>query len=455
VPKWGTMADYVQFGIGSTLFDAYGGADFAAAMLYRTTTEIGLANPDGSKTYIIGSGFVWDAGLAKFTAGRVTAVNHYDTTGAFQDGVSALSLPVRQVQAAFENQDKDPTTLARLTLRGNDDLDAHERAGGAIVPANLSGLAGDDTIEGGGSGDLIGGGSGNDWISSNAGDDRIDAGAGEDIVDAGTGQDVIRPGTGDDSIWGGPDPDIIVYGGLWTELAATYSGIDYSISVTSAEGSDRIFTALTIATDDGVHRYDVPTGQWLFESGDSGLERLYPDRIVIATASNDAIDRRGPRAEGATTRGLAGDDLIVGGELAFGGSGNDRLTGMLRAYGEDGNDRITSARYANGGPGKDLIVDAPDGTDDRLVGGGGNDICRFDEAVLAEGGLTFHGDDLILDFQLGADKIDIHFSPAVPPGQRTIRKDQAGPDTVLSYGGGTITLKNFDSTGIPLSSLLL
>ena len=41
---------------------------------------------------------------------------------------------------------------------------------------------------------------------------------------------------------------------------------DYSIWVVAPDGTDHIFSALTIATLSGTWRYDVPTATWVMDS---------------------------------------------------------------------------------------------------------------------------------------------------------------------------------------------
>ena len=85
-------------------------------------------------------------------------------------------------------------------------------------------------------------------------------------LDAGTGEDIVFGGAGNDTIYGGPDPDVICYNFKASDISFSYNGSDYSIWVDAPDGSDHIFTALTIATTTGTYRFDVPTQTWNFDA---------------------------------------------------------------------------------------------------------------------------------------------------------------------------------------------
>jgi hypothetical protein len=65
------MAFYGYNGISISLFSAYFGAgSLANTLLYLDPTEFGYTNADGSKTYVTGSGFVWDSATNTLTGAR-------------------------------------------------------------------------------------------------------------------------------------------------------------------------------------------------------------------------------------------------------------------------------------------------------------------------------------------------------------------------------------------------
>lgn len=130
----------------------------------------------------------------------------------------------------------------------------------------LVGLAGSDTIHGNAGNDNIRGNTGDDYLTGGDGRDRINGGAGSDTIDAGSGEDIVFGGAGNDTIYGGPDPDVICYNFRASDISFSYNGSDYSIWVDAPDGTDHIFTALTIATTTGTYRFDVPTQTWNFDA---------------------------------------------------------------------------------------------------------------------------------------------------------------------------------------------
>jgi Ca2+-binding RTX toxin-like protein len=450
------VAAYILFGAGNPLTTSYDGRPFAETLLYQNGSEACIVNSDGTKIYFLGSGFVWNKTNHRFTAGLVARIRHYSKKGAFIDSIEGLEAGLPAVEAAFESVGGKPDAAASLLLKGDDTLDASDRVNGRALPAVLSGGPGNDRLEGGKGADLLAGDDGEDRLSGGDARDRLIGGPGNDVIDGGNDEDVIKPGPGDDLVYGGHDPDVIVYDGPWRHLSANYSGSDYSINVVSGEGTDKVFTALTIATDDGTHRYDVPTAQWINESLRSGVEWLYPERFVKGSEGSDVIDKSSEPPNGIAIDACGGDDVITGGELVLAGAGDDQVTAAIRAYGDKGNDRLVGCHYADGGRGNDIIQDGASGSDDVFEGGKGADVFRFRVNPLANGnGYSRHGNDRIADFRLRRDHLDIRFADDVPVDKRGITMKQAGADTVVTYAGGTITLQNFDSTGVTIADLLL
>ena len=143
-------------------------------------------------------------------------------------------------------------------------------------------------------------------------------------------------------------------------------------------------------------------------------------------AGRDAIQGGGG---GDTLKGFADDDLIAGeagddilygvagDDILAGGDGNDRLVG---GGGDDalaggaGNDVLIAgvgADILNGGAGADRLkgqigADRLDGDtgDDKLIGGGGADVFVFRNAST---GASVRERDVIVDFQIGLDSIDL------------------------------------------------
>ncbi|MGD1849253.1 MAG: calcium-binding protein, partial [Cyanophyceae cyanobacterium] len=131
----------------------------------------------------------------------------------------------------------------------------------------------------------------------------------------------------------------------------------------------------------------------------SALMALGVDDVLCADAGDDVIiGQRG----NDTLCGDGGDDSLHGGrgdDLLFGGDGNDRISGDI------GND--------------------------TLIGNGGADIFAVGQ-----------GSDVILDFELGGDRIDLPDSTTFSDLTITVN----GTNTLLSAGGAfNVTLSAFVS----------
>lgn len=130
--------------------------------------------------------------------------------------------------------------------------------------------------------------------------------------------------------------------------------------------------------------------------------------IAVGTTIENAIGGRGADTliandAGDTLNGGAGNDILTGGagnDILIGGNGNNTLNGG------GGDDRLT------GGTGNDTLVGGAGR--DILTGGGGSDIFKFLSA--GDSGVTGATRDVIQDFLIGSDKIDLSSIDAVAGG---------------------------------------
>ena len=239
-----------------------------------------------------------------------------------------------------------------------------------------------------------------DDVIAGGGNDTIHVGEGANIVDAGAGDDLVSyAATHANTLDGGAGEDT---------LAAGLRQSPYF--VVADDGSD----------DDGMG--SVLQGFEHFRVGGSGRADF-----VSFRDGNDWAD------------GSMGADTILGGggnDTLFGGRGNDEL------HGGDGNDTL------QGGGGQDSLFGG-DGRD-RLMGGPGNDTLTggagADAFVFGNRGL---GDDLIMDFASGEDRI--LFSVAFlgsDPGWRG-----ATAATNLAFGAPNAATGQFVVTYEPLFGL--
>ena len=277
------------------------------------------------------------------------------------------------------------------------------------------------------------GGPGNDWLNGSAGDDKMNGAGGNDILIGNAGNDELGGGSGDDVIVGGDGND-------------TGFGED---------GNDRINLG---------NGNDIGIGG----NGDDELGGGAGDDVLVGNAGAD------------TLFGESGDDRMNGGtgnDILLGGSGNDELGGGEGndvIIGEDGNDSLFGELgddRMNGGAGNDILLGS-DGNDelggglgnDDLQGGWGNDVL-FGEAGIdfltggvnddiliggADGDFfvfaSGHMNDTIVDFQVGLDHILLQGLGA------TIT--QAGPNTIIFTGSGSIALLNVSPNSLPSDAIL-
>ena len=222
----------------------------------------------------------------------------------------------------------------------------------------------------------------------------------------------------------------------WTAVGGTFLHNTGQIlapggtAVSSFTDNDRIL-------NEGLMQGDVFTSL----GADQVVNRGTIEGDVRLSADDDSFDGAGGRVAG-TVQGEGGNDMLSGGAFADhldGGSENDTLKGHEgddTLLGQDGNDHLrghAGLDSLNGGSGNDrleggwdddhLIGDAGFDTlygnsgDDFLDGGGRNDLLiggKGNDTMIGGGGAdTFvirrvgNGDDEVLDFQNGGDRVDL------------------------------------------------
>lgn len=288
------MAKYHDRGPGPGLFAVQAGGSLKGRLLYTQSGQFGLINSDGSKTYYYGSGLAWDSAAGHFTAGTISAIYHYSSSGAYVDGLSGLSLGIATLEPLLT------TTVST----------ASSRALQTVL------FGGDDTLHG------------------DAGNDTLDGCAGADIISSGSGNDILTGGTGADMLYGGDGRD---------EASYRYSefGIAIDLSTGTTSGGDATGDHLTgIEMVEGSKHVDSITG----DARDNALFGLGGGDQLHGDSGDDRIE------------GGGGRDFITGSDgidLLLGGNGNDLIdagTGCDIISGGAGNDVIY------GGPDPDVIV---------------------------------------------------------------------------------------------------
>jgi len=234
-------------------------------------------------------------------------------------------------------------------------------------------------------------GRGDDAIESSGGDDTIRSKTGDDQIVSGDGDDTVISGRGGDIVWGGDGRD-------------TIRGNEGDDTLNGGAGNDIIY---------GGKGNDIIYGQ----EGNDLLRGGEGDDVLYGDLGDDIVG------------GGKGNDLLYGGlgnDILKGGPGNDTLHGGF------GNDIL------RGSLGNDIIYG--DEGDDTLWGGEGQDIFVFTENS---------GNDIIKDFELGEDVIDVG---GFAFGDVTQSITDSGLE--LSFGNSSVMLSGILST-LEIDSFLL
>jgi Ca2+-binding RTX toxin-like protein len=174
----------------------------------------------------------------------------------------------------------------------------------------------------------------------------------------------------------------------------------------------------------------------------------------VTTTGNTIQGNTNISSGGANTTGAIASNTVVyigdeadntftsleGNDYIFGNGGNDTLNGGL------GND------YLDGGLGNDSLVGAAG--NDILVGGAGNDTLSGGDGIDTFLFVKSFGNDQILDFTNGVDKIDLK---AFTTNFGALTVTQNAANTVISssvFGTDTITLVNFTATNVDASDFI-
>ena len=272
---------------------------------------------------------------------------------------------------------------------GNDTMVAT----GMSVSVTMDGEAGNDQIFGGTADDILRGGDGDDLIYGNTGVDEILGGAGADTVLAGDGNDTVDGGGGEDTLVG-EEGDDEINGDAGDDMVLGAAGSD---TVGGGDGNDTIVGG---AGNDSL-------------SGDAGEDMLFGVDGDDEVEGGDDNDTAFGGAGDDTLAGLDGDDGLYGGsgaDVLSGGEGSDTIqggsdqdvliggVGLDRMQGEEGDDLLVSGTssvdsdisalsalaplwnssesYEDRGAQVQQQINASDdddGSEDVLVGNGGQD----------------------------------------------------------------------------------
>lgn len=260
--------------------------------------------------------------------------------------------------------------------------------------------------------DFVGNENYDDVVYLGDGIDRFNGLSGEDTIYGDNGRDILHGGDDNDLIEGGADGDKL-YGDEGDDTIYGGSGSD---GIYGGSGNDYL---------DGMKSGDKIRGNSGHDTiiGGAGRDKLYGDKgqdTLYGGTQEDRLD------------GGSHNDLLYGeddNDVLYGRQGADQL------FGGDGNDELY------GGKNEDVLYGGLG--DDTLHGGSHADEFHFDMG-------TNEGNDVILDFEVGLDKIVLD-DYAGSPGY-TVNDD--GTDTLITFDSGTTVLLE-NVTGADMGDVLL
>ncbi|MDE3816034.1 calcium-binding protein [Sinorhizobium meliloti] len=281
---------------------------------------------------------------------------------------------------------------------------------------SISGLAGNDYLQGGYLLDYIYGGDGNDTLSGQGGDDQLYGQAGDDYLYGGGGGDYLSSGTGQDSLYGdGGDDTIFLANGLVGETKIVYGGA----------GDDYIYAGAANDLLDGGQGQDVVNYIYstagvvvnlLSGVGSGGYAAGDTYRSIEDVQGSSYQDQLMGNGNYNELFGLSGDDVIAGGaggDYLDGGAGTDilsyrfsdlavriNLTTGLASGGHAEGDQFTGFERVQGSEFADAIVG--DAATNVLGGFGGNDSLNGQDG---NDGLYAHAGNDILAGHNGNDTL--------------------------------------------------
>jgi len=222
----GAGTDTLIGGDGNDVLDGGIGDDTLRGDAGDDTLTGGLGNDNlgggaGNDTYLFGKGDGADyinqdydttsgkLNLLQFKAG--VAPSEVVATRSGNDLVLSIAGSTDKVTAQFFFYGDDPAT-AYSPIQQVKFADGTTWDTAALTAKAMAGTAGNDTLTGLAINDTLDGGDGNDTIYGRAGDDTLTGGAGNDILYGEAGADTLDGGIGADSLIGGAGNDTYVLG---------------------------------------------------------------------------------------------------------------------------------------------------------------------------------------------------------------------------------------------------
>jgi Ca2+-binding RTX toxin-like protein len=403
--------------------EVVGNSSVQQVRLSFTSAQVGNGNALDSNSMANQDGGLAVRLQAEDASGNLTGpVSRLDDEGISFISNGAIRFDVRDLVSGVQRGDQ--FQVVRLGTSATDFFSEGQSTRNTYINAGM----GDDAVSTGFGNDFLVGGGGNDRLAGNQGDDSFIGGAGNDIIVGGAGDDTAIFNISTD----GADTVALGGGNDRVTVSAAAGVTQVRLTFTSAEvGNNNINDGRTLANQDGgyavrmqaedgsdalvgpISRYDdelitfVATGDLTFDVRDLVSGTARGDQFKVATLGSggtDVIDFTG-RAVTYYVNGGGGNDIIAGGTVSdflVGGVGNDRIDG------KEGND--------------------------SFIGGAGADRFVF---------TANPGNDRILDFVSGADKIDLSFFDLVPAN---VTSAASGSNTILSVDVNNDTIADFTIT---------
>ena len=321
----------------------------------------------------------------------ITLENTKSKTFTVTDTLGAYTVSGTNVKLALGKNYKGTLNAASFITT----VDARSNANGIIIKGNaknntIYGGVGANTIYGYGGNDTLNGGAGNDTLYGGVGNDKIYTGAGSNTV-------IINKGDGNDTIY---------HQGAKTTVKINSANASDGMSFAKS-GNNLVLTYTHVkAKGEKANVKEVVTFANYFNA--DGTVKY--DEVYLQTTSNQRvsswISSKGLNISGSgTINGTGFKDIITGGtgiDVLNGNGGNDKI------YGGAGNDII------NAGSGTNTLYFAKGDGNDQVISGGGVDTLVFTSETNINGITAEYIND--------------------------------GTDIRLNYNGGSVVLKNYDSS---------
>lgn len=298
-----------------------------------------------------------------------------------------------------------------------------------MVPSNITGTAGNDTLSGTSGDDTINGLAGNDILSGLGGDDFIDGGEGEDSMTGGSGNDTYVVDNVSDVVTelSGEGTDTIrsyisFTAGSYIENITLLGNLN--INATGNGGANILIGNSGANVINGAAGDDTMSGG----AGD--------DEYYVASAGDLVIEQEGEgtdfvRASVSHTLSANIENMLLTGSGAINGYGNDlanTITGNAAdniLSGAGGNDTLNGSAGA-----------------DTMLGGSGNDIYFVDQGGDSVIELAAEGIDTVysaISYSLGAniEKLILNSVAAITATGNELNNELTGNSQANILDGGT------------------